>query len=148
MQTPSKDPPVLLAATHHGQWKGPSRLWITDPENALRSDGEAEVAACALDYTWAYEGQKQTGRIELSGQPLAIEAKWTDTWHAAGGMILHGELRDSRLTLRGTYGAGEYGVWGWIIELDCQDRERFFMRMHNVIPGIGPMPAVILEGMR
>lgn len=148
MQTPSKEPIVLLPQTHHGAWKGPNRLWFTDPDKPMRSPGGAEVAANSIEYRWEYEGAAQSGRIDLVGQFRALEAKWQDTWHAPNGMVLHGESLDGRLTLFGTYSGGEYGVWGWRIELDTQDPERFSIRMHNVVPGVGLMPAVMLEGTR
>lgn len=139
---------TFLPSTHHGDWRGDNRLWVMDPETPYRSTGTSQVTPNVVRYTWAHEGEQHTGEIVLSGQPAALQARWTDTWHAKEPMILNGFAEQGRITLYGTYSAGEYGVWGWQIEIDVQDRESFFLRMRNVVPGLGPVPAVIFHGTR
>ncbi|TVQ75967.1 MAG: hypothetical protein EA380_09665 [Phycisphaeraceae bacterium] len=119
-----------------------------DPETPYRSTGSARVSTDVIEYTWEHEGKPHSGEIVLSGQPAALEARWTDTWHSKEPMILHGFADNGRISLYGTYSAGEYGAWGWQIEIDVQDRESFFLRMRNVVPELGPIPAVILHATR
>lgn len=148
MEMPTKAPTVFFPPTHHGVWKGANRLWMMDPDNPSRSDGSAEVGPQSVTYTWEHEGVRHTGTIDLKGQPHALKANLTDTFHAAAGLTLHGFMRHGRINLYGTYPAGDYGEWGWIIELDMQDREHFFVRMYNVIPGHDPVTAVVFQSSR
>jgi hypothetical protein len=138
----------LIPTTHHGSWRGPNRLWMEDPTAAERSDGTLEVSASSVKYSWAFQGAAHHGEISLSGPAGALAAAWTDTWHAATGMSLHGFAEDGRVLLFGTYPAGDGPDWGWRIELDSRDPEHFVLRMFNVPPSAGPVPAVDLRGAR
>ncbi|MFM7259225.1 MAG: hypothetical protein ACKO3W_01350 [bacterium] len=99
----------------------------------------------------AHEGKPQTGELTLKGQPGALQATWTDTFHAREPMTLHGFLEMSPeggvLRLFTTYDAGE-ATWGWIIDLDFRAPATCTMRMSNVMPGVGAVPAVLLKGTR
>lgn len=140
---------IALPDTHHGNWAGPNRLWIFDPTTPDRSDGTVEVAAKTVRYTWSRGDKAHEGVIELAGQPAALRCDWTDTFHAGNGMTLNGYEREGVVYLYGTYPVGEgQPEWGWQIQLDARDREAFVMRMFNVVPGHGPMPAVVLYGTR
>lgn len=148
-QPPQPSHEVALPATHHGEWAGPNRLWIFDPDKPDRSDGTLDVAAKTVRYTWARGDKNHKGVIELSGQPAALRCDWKDDFHAAEGLTLHGFQREGVVHLYGTYPAGEgQPDWGWQIELDARDREAFVLRMFNVVPSEGPMPAVVLHGTR
>jgi len=140
-------PPTFLPETHHGVWAGPNRLWVMDPDIPLRSEGTIDVDADRIEYNWSHQGQPQRGRMTISGQPAALAIDWTDTFHAPAGMTLHGLFLHDRIKTYGTYAGGSES-WGWQIEIDAQDRESFFIRMYNVIPGVGPVAAVILHGKR
>lgn len=98
---------VALPATHHGEWAGPNRLWIFDPDKPDRSDGTLDVAAKTVRYTWARGDKNHKGVIELSGQPAALRCDWKDDFHAAEGLTLHGFQREGVVHLYGTYPAGE-----------------------------------------
>jgi|GEM_PF-1251425 len=140
---------VALPATHHGRWQGPNRLWIIDPNKPERSDGTVEVADTTIRYSWARGDKKHQGTIELAGQPEALRCDWHDDFHATDTMSLHGFQREGIVHLYGTYPAGDdQPEWGWQIELDTRDREAFVIRMFNVVPGEGPMPAVVLHASR
>lgn len=140
---------VAIADTHHGEWAGPNRLWMFDPDKPDRGEGTLDVAATTVRYTWTRGDTKHAGVIELAGQPEALRCDWTDDFHAAKGMTLHGFQREGVVHLFGTYPAGNgQPDWGWQIELDARDREAFVMRMFNVVPDHGPMPAVVLHGVR
>lgn len=138
---------ISLPSSHHGAWAGPNRLWIMDPTKPFRSDGALEVAARTLRYSWAYEGKVQTGSLELKGQPAAMKALWSDTFHAKDPFTLHGFEDAGVVRLFTTYDAGDE-CWGWQIELDFRDPEGCAMRMFNVMPGMGAVPAVVLQGSR
>lgn len=140
--------PTLIDASHHGTWAGPNRLWITDPAHPFRSEGTAELSGDALRYHWSHEGKPHTSVLRLSGQPAALRADWTDSWHAADGMTLHGFRREGVTRLYGTWPAGDGTSWGWQIELDLRDPEAFVLRMFVVPPGHGPVPAVVLDATR
>ena len=138
---------VGLPESHHGLWSGPNRLWVTDPTKPFRSAGTLTVAERTIDYTWSHEGKDHTGKVTITGQPTALAAAWTDSWHAADGMTMHGFMDAGVLRVFGTYDAGE-AAWGWQFEVDCRDPEACTLRMFNVIPGMGPVPAVVLAGVR
>lgn len=138
---------VSLPTSHHGAWHGANRLWIMDPAKPFRSDGSLEVAGRTLRYAWSHEGAVQTGMLELRGQPAALKASWQDTFHAADPFTLHGFLEGGELRLFTTYDAGD-ACWGWRVELDFRDPEACTMRMFNVMPGLGAVPAVVLHGTR
>jgi hypothetical protein len=140
---------VAIPTTHHGAWSGPNRLWMFDPDTPDRGDGTLEVAATTVRYTWTRGEKTHQGELDLAGQPEALRGEWTDDFHAAKGMTLHGFQREGVVHLYGTYPAGQgQPDWGWQIELDARDREAFTLRMFNVVPGEGPMPAVVLHGTR
>ncbi|MEM7205512.1 MAG: hypothetical protein AAF628_34970 [Planctomycetota bacterium] len=139
----------IFPPTHHGDWVGPNRLWITDPTQPFRSDGSLQCTADRVAYTWSYEGKEHHGSLQFHGQPAALRAEFQDSWHSQEAMSLHGNQRDGVVRLYGTYAAGpQQPEWGWVIELDVRDPEAFTLRMFNVVPEIGPVPAVVLAGAR
>jgi hypothetical protein len=137
----------MIPKSHHGLWHGPNRLWFEGPEPE-RSDGRVEVSAATIDYTWSFRGQRQEGRIRLFGPEAALRAEWADSWHAKGGMALHGRFDQGALVLYGAYAAGDGPEWGWRIELDVRDPEHFGLRMFNVEPDQPGVLAVDLRGER
>ncbi|MEM7307710.1 MAG: hypothetical protein AAF682_13610 [Planctomycetota bacterium] len=139
----------MIPSTHHGSWTGPNRLWMTDPDRPFRSDGALECAADGIAYTWAHDGAEHRGTLRLHGQPAALRVAFQDTFHAASEMTLHGRLADGVLRAYGTYDAGpDQPEWGWVLELDWRDPEAFLLRMFNVVPQVGAVPAVVLHGAR
>ena len=140
---------IVIPESHHGSWSGTNRLWVTDPKNPFRSDGQIECSADGIDYTWSYEDKEQRGSMRLHGQPAALRMAFEDTFHAGPGMGLNGHMADGVLRAHGTYEAGPgHPEWGWIIELDWRDPDAFVLRMFNVMPEIGPVHAVVLHGTR
>lgn len=138
----------FVPETHRGDWSGPNRLWMMDPEAPERSDGALTASGNGLEYTWSRGEKEHKGRMEFAGQPAAMRAAWVDTFHAAEEQSLHGFVQDGVMRLFGTYPAGNGTEWGWQIEIDTRDREAFALRMFNVVPGVGPVPAVSLQGTR
>jgi hypothetical protein len=137
----------LIPTSHHGAWRGVNRLWFGSPEPE-RSDGTLDVAETTVSYTWVFQDEPQQGRIALFGPSGAVRAEWTDTFHAADGMTLHGQVDDGVLVLFGTYAAGDSPEWGWRIDLDTLDPEHLTLRMFNLLPAGPRMPAVALQAAR
>jgi len=138
---PASDPP-LLPASHAGSWAGQNRLWVIDPTNPFRSTGTIAVSGDRVRYTWSHEGEDQTGVLQLAGQRAALQGDWVDSWHASEGMVLHGYIHEGVVRLYGIYPVESMPPWGWQIELDTRDPEALVMRMFNVVPGVGVVPAV------
>ena len=146
--TPQATTP-MIPKSHHGSWAGPNRLWLMDPDKPFRSDGTIECTAEGIDYTWSKEGKQHRGSLRIHGQPEALRIAFKDTFHAGTGMDLNGHLEDRVIRTYGTYGAGpDQPEWGWILELDWRDPEALVMRMFNVVPKVGAVPAVVLQGTR
>ena len=146
METPAL-PSAFLPSSHHGAWSGPNRLWIMDPTAPSRSTGAMTATGVSLRYSWAHEGAAHAGSIDLKGQPAAMQAIWRDSFHAKDPITLHGCTDAGVIRLYTTYDAGDES-WGWQIELDARDPESLVMRMFNVMPGLGAVPAVVLHGSR
>lgn len=138
----------FIADTHLGDWSGPNRLWMMDPDKPDRSEGTITASAAAVQYSWSHDGKEHKGEIQFTGQPAALRAAWVDTFHAAEGQTLHGYAQDGVMHLFGTYPAGNGIEWGWQIEIDTRDREAFALKMFNVMPTVGPVPAVALLAAR
>ena len=138
---------LSLPASHHGAWSGPNRLWMMDPANPSRSEGTITVAERVLRYTWSHDGKNHSGAIELKGQPAAFKATWSDSFHATDPFTLNGFMDAGVMRLFTTYDAGDE-CWGWQVELDLRDPEACVLRMFNVMPGLGTVPAVVLQGAR
>lgn len=140
---------LAIPESHHGAWKGPNRLWTTDPKKPARSDGAITVMKDGIDYRWSLGEKEHQGKIRLHGQAAALRLTLEDTFHSPKEMNLHGHLADGVIRTYGTYGAGPgQPEWGWILELDWRDPEAFVLRMFNVVPGHGVVPAVVLDGAR
>ncbi|QDV04739.1 hypothetical protein Poly30_02320 [Planctomycetes bacterium Poly30] len=119
-----------------------------DPDKPDRSEGAITASGNAVLYRWSHGGKEHNGKMEFAGQPAALRASWVDTFHAAEGLTLHGFLQHGVMHLFGTYPAGNGVEWGWQIEVDTRDRESFGLRMFNVVPAEGPVPAVALLATR
>ena len=140
---------AMIPESHHGSWAGPNRLWMHDPTQPFRSDGTIECTAEGIQYTWSKDDTEHRGTIRLHGQPAALRLALEDTFHAPTAMNLYGHLEDGVVRTYGTYGAGpDQPEWGWILELDWRDPEALVLRMFNVVPDVGAVPAVVLHGTR
>jgi hypothetical protein len=141
--------PAMIPPSHHGRFAGPNRLWFMPGTPAHVSDGELVVASHRVLVRWAHDGAAKTGELVLSGPAPSCRGDFTDTFHAAGGLRLHGHAHGSTVLLYGTYPAGE-GMpdWGWRIVLDWCDPDHFSLRMFNVLPDGAEALAVDLHGAR
>jgi hypothetical protein len=139
----------MIPASHHGRFAGAHRLWFMPGTPAHVSDGALEITAERLSVRWAHEGAAHAGELVLSGPAPACRGDFTDTFHAAAGLVLHGHVLGGTVLLYGTYPAGDGSPdWGWRIVLDWCDPDRFSFRMFNVLPDGTDVLAVDLCGSR
>jgi hypothetical protein len=138
----------MIPSSHHGAWKGPNRLWLSDPANPERSEGTITAEASRLRYTWSFRGKPHEGELELGGPPGAVRGAWKDSFHMEKGTVLHGCFAEGRLVLYVTYSVGDSPEWGWRIEVDVRDPEHLALRMFNIEPTGTIQPAVDLHGSR
>jgi len=54
---------------------------------------------------WTHEGAPRAGELVLSGPASSCRSDFTDTFHAAAGLVLHGHVQGSSVILYGTYPA-------------------------------------------
>lgn len=139
----------MIPASHHGTWKGSNRLWLSPAAPAEISEGTLVASAEALSIRWASQGTAHHGQLELRGPPTSCRGDFTDSFHAASGMVLHGRVSSATLVLFGTYPAGA-GLpdWGWRIEVDWSDPDHLTLHMVNVEPSGAEAMAVALVGAR
>ena len=130
MQTMS----AALLAQAVGSYSGPNLLWFQDPNKPHESEGEVEVEADRIRYTWSYEDKPQSGDMTFSFSPDGVEVEWNDTWHTPEPMQFKGDHVADAIIVRGTYGAGEGPDWGWRIELRAPRRGEFLIEMFNIHP--------------
>ena len=139
----------MIPTSHHARFAGQNRLWMMPGTPAHVSDGSLVVSANRVSVRWAYEGFEKVGEIVLNGPAGSCRADFTDTFHAAAGLQLHGCVRGSELLLYTTYPAGDGSPdWGWRIVLDWYDPDGFTLRMFNLLPDGVEALAVELRGAR
>ena len=139
----------MISSTHHGRFTGTNRLWLMPGTPAHVSDAALVVAADRVSVRWSHDGAPKEGELVLRGPGPSCRGDFTDTFHAATGLVLHGHLQGSTLLLYGTYPAGDGSPdWGWRIVLDWCDPDRFGIRMFNVLPDGTDVLAVDLLGSR
>jgi hypothetical protein len=145
----SRNNVCVIPPSHHGRFAGSNRLWFMPGTQAHVSDGSLVVAADRVSVRWAHEGVQKEGELVLSGPGPSCRGDFTDTFHAATGLVLHGHVQGSAVLLYGTYPAGDGSPdWGWRIVLDWCDPDRFCFRMFNVLPSGAECLAVDLFGAR
>jgi hypothetical protein len=139
----------MIAPSHHGRFTGSNRLWFMPGTPAHVCDGTLVVAADRVSVRWSHEGAPKEGELVLSGPARSCRGDFTDTFHAASGLVLHGHVQGSGVLLYGTYPAGDGSPdWGWRIVLDWCDPDHFSFRMFNLLPGGMEALAVDLRGAR
>jgi len=139
----------MIPSSHHGRFFGINRLWFRPGTPAQVSDGWLVVAADRVSVRWAHEGAPKEGELVLRGPAPSCRGDFTDTFHAATGLVLHGHVQGGALLIYGTYPAGEGSPdWGWRIALDWWDPDHFGFRMFNVLPDGTDVLAVDLLGSR
>ena len=139
----------MIPISHHGRYAGTNRLWFMPGTPAHRSPGRLVVGAQQVLVHWAHEGVPQQGELLLSGPAPACRCQFTDSFHAAAGLVLHGLVQGPAVLLYGTYPAGDGSPdWGWRIVLDWADPEHFGLQMFNVMPDGSEALAVDLQGAR
>ena len=117
-----------------GTWQGTKKLWIHDPDAPALCDTEVVVSADRVSYTWSFQGEPQSGTIELSKEGDRVRAQWTDTWHSPETMASEGTDTDGRIVVTGAYAAGDGPDWSWRTELDLSTPGGFGLKMFNIMP--------------
>ena len=117
-----------------GAWAGTNTLWMKYPENPLESAARVVVSAGRIEYSWAYQGEPQSGTFVFSGSGGELRAQWTDTWHAKDPMACRGTDQDGVVTVTGTYSAGDGPDWSWRTEFRLGGPDRLNIKMYNILP--------------
>ncbi len=139
----------MIPDSHHGLYTGINRLWFKPGTPANVSDGTLTVSADRVAVRWAFKDAPKEGELVLRGPGQACRGDFTDTFHAASGMVLHGRQDGKAVLLYTTFPAGE-GLpdWGWRIALDWYDPDHFSFRMFVVKPDGQEQLSVELRGAR
>jgi hypothetical protein len=125
----------MIPSSHHGRFGGINRLWFRPGTPAHVSDGTLVVASDRVSVRWARDGAPKEGNLVLRGPGPSCGGDFTDTFHAASRLLLHGHAQGSTVRLYGTYSAGDGSPdWGWRIVLDWCSPDEFGLHMFNVRP--------------
>ena len=138
----------MIPSSHHGHFVGSNRLWFMPGTPAHVSDGTLIVAADRVSVRWAHEGVPKEGELVLTGPPQSCRGDFTDTFHAASGLILHGHAQGSTDLLYCTWSMGDSPAWGWRIVLDWYAPDQVSFRMFVVKPDGREALSVDLLGTR
>ncbi len=139
----------MIPPSHHGRFTGSNRLWIMPGTPAHASDGTLIVSANRVSVRWTHDGAAKEGELVLNGPGPACRGDFTDTFHAASGLVLHGHVDGSAVRLYTTFPAGDGSPdWGWRIVLDWYDPDHFSFRMFVVLPDGKEALSVELRGGR
>ena len=92
------------------------------------------VSPGRVEYSWAYEGEPQTGTLAFSGGGDELGVEWTDTWHSKDPMNWKGTEQDGVVKVGGTYPAGDGPDWSWRIEFRMDAPDKLNMKMYNILP--------------
>jgi hypothetical protein len=128
-----------------GEWRATNRLWLSpdDPVRESESLAVVRLAGCdqfaEIDYTWAFDGKPQQGRVILGQDPgsHAVKGVWFDSWHMRNDfMTCQGGVDPTGvIVVKGTYAAPPDPDWGWEILIEPDARDAFRLSMNNIPPG-------------
>jgi hypothetical protein len=127
-----------------GKWKGENLVWESPDQEPHESHTEAIVVGVAqgiflrIDYTWAVDGEPQSGSL-LLGQEAAsgeVTAAWVDSWHNGDRMMIcRGKIDvNGSADIYGTYPALSGPDWGWRIVVEPGGIDSFRIFMYNITP--------------
>jgi hypothetical protein len=138
-----------------GRWSGTNQLWFTpDQKDAFESEATAEITTAAqgrfitITYAWSHEGQPHGGVLVCYGEEKEGPARtaWFDSFHTGGELMLFEQtMRDGAISLSGSYPAPEGPDWGWRIQIEPVEADSFTLRMFNIPPEYGEIPAVLVH---
>jgi hypothetical protein len=128
-----------------GEWRATNRLWLSpdDPVRESESLAVVRLAGCdqfaEIEYTWAFDGKPQQGRVILGQDPgsHAVKGVWFDSWHMRNDLMtcLGGIDPTGVIAVKGTYAAPPDPDWGWEILIEPDARDAFRLSMYNIPPG-------------
>ncbi|MBE9103159.1 DUF1579 family protein [filamentous cyanobacterium LEGE 07170] len=114
------------------EWKGKAELWL-DP-----AGNDVDVSECTLaikpgvvSYTWAYEGETQTGSFTFDDSGTT----WTDSWHQPEPVhcaSLSGAW--GIFTVQHSYSTPSSPDWGWRSKLSQRPDGSLVLQMTNIAP--------------
>lgn len=139
-----------MIATLVGQWQGTNQLWL-DPARPARESAATAVFQliaqgkfATLQYTWADEGQPQSGLLLFGANGQQVDAAWVDSWHMQDAMMhCTGDVQpDGAISVLGSYAAPPDPDWGWRITVRPFPNDQFSLIMHNISPEGKEMLAV------
>jgi hypothetical protein len=132
-----------LKATFSGDWEGTKQLYLEPPPAAPQSSPSTlSVTPVAggnflqLNYTWAFEGEQQTG-VLLFGydEDDAASAAWVDSFHMSSKVFFcSGTVAEGSAKMLGSYAAPPGPDWGWRITLRTVSATECQIVMHNISP--------------
>lgn len=135
-----------------GEWRATMRLWLSPDEAARESASLATIRQVGqeqfseMEYTWAFDGRPQAGRLVLGEDPAsnAVKAVWFDSWHMRHDfMACHGSVDPTGVVaVRGNYAAPPGPDWGWEIILESETQGGLKLTMYNIPPDGKPELAV------
>jgi hypothetical protein len=117
-----------------GTWEGTNTLWLKYPEDPQESAATVVVSPGRIEYSWAYQDEPQSGKIEFTGGGERIGAQWTDTWHSKDPMTFKGAEQDGVVKVTGTYAAGDGPDWSWRTEVHMDAPDKLNIKMYNILP--------------
>lgn len=127
-----RQPAADLPGRAAGHYTGTNLLWFRGPE-PLQSPAEVHVEGDEVRYTWEYEGQPQSGVLPFRFEGDQVSVTWSDTWHARKAITCQGSRTPGKITVVGTYGAGDQ-VWSWRTEFSAPAADQVLMEMFNIHP--------------
>jgi len=134
-----------------GQWRGTNKLWLDPSAPPAESETTLTVATAGQGkfltaaYTWAYEGQPQDGLLVVWQDPATGGGRisWLDSFHTGDAvMVFQGQFAAGRVSVLGSYAAGDGPDWGWQIDLVPLPDGGLQLLMYNIEPGGQVYPAV------
>ena len=140
---------ALLACA--GNWRGSNK--VMDPTEQINdsSDAQAQIESVfngkfvAINYTWAYRGQRADGLMLVGFNPHTGVAtiNWVDSWHMQPDMMHSTGTIDAAgaVTVQGAYAAPPGPDWGWRTIL-TPGADSFRIDMVNITPDGQEAPAV------
>ena len=128
-----------------GEWRAINRLWLSPGDPVRECDSHATVRLVGreqfaeIEYTWAFDGKPQEGRIILGQDPgsHAVKAVWFDSWHMRNDfMSCYGGVDPTGVVaIKGAYAAPPGPDWGWEILIEPEQEDTFRLSMYNIPPG-------------
>ncbi len=148
---PKLTPHHTKLAALAGKWSGTAKTWLDAdaPPDAAPMTATATVVLegrfVRIDYKSKVMGKPHQGSLLWGFDPSEKKpvASWIDSFHYGANIL---DCRGDReptggaYSVRGSYGDGQGGVWGWRTELRATP-SKLTIRAFNIPPGEAEQPA-------